>query len=122
MTESTSANTQEDNETNQQQFIAKVLQCMKTLEDKVDSLNAWKQQVAYQNDEVELHAHSDIEEGEDNVTQVRTTEDDVRSLVANLLWRFAESQQRKGRCGGQHSRQIFGGLVKTGQTWSTHKW
>ena len=37
MTVSTSANTQEDNETDQQQFMAKVLQCMKTLEDKVDS-------------------------------------------------------------------------------------
>ena len=84
MTDSTSANTHEDNETDQQQFMAKVLQRMKTLEDKVDSLNAWKQQVAYQNDEVELHAHSDIEEGEDNVTQVRTTEDDVRSLVATF--------------------------------------
>ena len=51
MTDRTQENTKEDSETDQQQFMAKVLQCMKTLEDKVDSLNAWKnQQVTYQND------------------------------------------------------------------------
>ena len=65
--------------------MAKVLQCIKILEDKVDSLNAWKQQVTYQIDEVEHHApHSDIKESEDNVSQIRTAEDDVRSLIATF--------------------------------------
>ena len=57
---------------------------MKTLEDKVDSLNAWNEQMAaYQN--VEFHTpHSDIKESKENVTKIRTAENDVLSLVDTI--------------------------------------
>ena len=81
------------------------------MEDKVDSLNAWKQQVTYQNDEVELHApHSDIEESEDNVTQRK--EDDVRSLVASFSGDLQNPNNGREGVGGKILDKCFEDLTK----------